>query len=153
MTLLWLAASAALAASKAHPRFSTNSGMCGAEPNCVSSLDPRQGRHMEPWRYEGTRAEAIARLEKVLRHQLGVTVYAGGVDYLHAEFRSLVLRMINDVEFFLPIGEPVIHFRSSSRVGVWDFGRNRRRMTELRERFAESAPPLTPKGFQFPAPY
>ncbi len=152
MSLLWLLASAALAASKAHPRFSAASGHCGAEPNCVSSLDPRQGRHMEPWSYEGTRAEALARLEKLLRHEFGARVYPGGVDYLHAEFRSLVLRMINDVEFYLPIDKPVIHFRSSSRVGVWDFGRNRRRMTMLGEKFVEQAPERK-KTFQFPAPY
>lgn len=107
---------------------------------------------MEPWRYEGSRHEAMTRLERLLRRRSGVTVYPGGVDYLHAEFRSLVLRMINDVEFYLPVDEPVIHFRSASRVGVWDFGRNRRRMTVLGERFVEQAPPPQPKGFQFPSP-
>lgn len=130
------------AAQKALTRFSIrDGGKCGNNPNCVSTLDPRPGRHMAPWRYEGSRHEAKARLESILRDWPRVTVYHGGVDYMHAEFRSPVLRMVNDVEFYFPMYEPIIHFRSSSRVGIWDFGRNRRRMTLLGERFLKPARP------------
>ncbi|MBI5202001.1 MAG: DUF1499 domain-containing protein [Elusimicrobia bacterium] len=147
-----LLASVSFAASKAFPRFSASSGMCGANPNCVSTLDQRQGRHMEAWRYYDTRAEALARLEKMLRHTLGVTIYPGGVDYVHAEFKTTFLRFTHDVEFFLPIDQPVIHFRSSSRIGIWDLGRNHRRMVRLGERWLEEQPKQKAPGFKFPAP-
>ena len=95
---------------------------------------------MDPWRYEGDRAGAKTRLETILKGMPRVTVYHGGVDYVHAEFRSLLFRFVDDVEFYFPMYEPVIHFRSASRLGSWDLGANKRRMTVLTERWAQPAP-------------
>ncbi|MBI4423919.1 MAG: DUF1499 domain-containing protein [Elusimicrobia bacterium] len=115
-------------------------GACGQKPNCVSTFDSRAGRHVEPWRYDGSRAEAMDRLGTLLRALPRVAVYHGGVDYLHAEFRSPLWRFVDDVEFHLPMHEPVVHFRSASRSGFWDFGVNRRRMRRLGRLFQDAQP-------------
>jgi uncharacterized protein (DUF1499 family) len=54
--------------------------------------------------------------------------------YLHYEFRSLLLRFVDDVEFLFDEKAKIIHFRSASRVGYGDFGVNRRRMEDIRSR-------------------
>jgi uncharacterized protein (DUF1499 family) len=58
-------------------------------------------------------------------------------DYLHAEARSLIFRFVDDVEFYLPAPEKVIHVRSASRVGYSDMGVNRKRVEEIRRRFVK----------------
>jgi uncharacterized protein (DUF1499 family) len=51
--------------------------------------------------------------------------------YVHAEFRSRLLRLVDDVEFVVDPMAHMVHFRSASRIGRADFGLNRRRMEEL----------------------
>ena len=54
---------------------------------------------------------------------------------LTAEYRSLIFRFIDDVDFLLDEKEGVIHFRSASRVGYSDLGANRKRMERIRKAF------------------
>jgi uncharacterized protein (DUF1499 family) len=51
------------------------------------------------------------------------------------EFRSALFRFVDDVEFVLDDSARVIHFRSASRAGYYDFGVNRRRMQEISDRY------------------
>lgn len=51
--------------------------------------------------------------------------------YLHATFTSRWLRFVDDVEFFADPTTRLLHFRSASRTGYWDFGVNRRRMRRI----------------------
>jgi uncharacterized protein (DUF1499 family) len=60
--------------------------------------------------------------------------------YLHVEFRSLVFRFVDDVEFLADDDAKVIHVRSASRVGHSDLGANRRRIETIRARWPTSAP-------------
>jgi uncharacterized protein (DUF1499 family) len=54
--------------------------------------------------------------------------------YLHVECRSLVFRFVDDLELELRPGDGIIAVRSASRKGHSDFGVNRRRVEDLRER-------------------
>ena len=51
--------------------------------------------------------------------------------YLHAEFRSLWLGFVDDVEFLADETQDLLHFRSASRVGYSDLGVNRTRLEEI----------------------
>jgi len=64
------------------------------------------------------------------------TIVAEKEDYLHAEAKSLIFRFVDDVEFYFPATEKLIHVRSASRVGHSDLGVNRKRVEEIRSRFA-----------------
>ena len=52
--------------------------------------------------------------------------------YIHAEFRTRLLRFVDDVEFRLESETNEIAVRSASRVGYSDLGANRRRLERLR---------------------
>ena len=59
--------------------------------------------------------------------------------YWHVEFTTRWIRFIDDVEFYFPESEALIHLRSASRSGFWDLGVNRKRTNEIRSRFEELA--------------
>jgi hypothetical protein len=56
--------------------------------------------------------------------------------YVHAKFTSRFFRFVDDVEFCIDDDLRIIHVRSSSRVGYFDFGVNRRRVERIRAKFA-----------------
>jgi len=55
-------------------------------------------------------------------------------DYIHVEFRSSFFEFVDDVEFLFDDTAKLIHFRSASRVGYYDFNVNRSRMEDIRRR-------------------
>ena len=57
-------------------------------------------------------------------------------DYLYAEFASRLLGFVDDVEFYFPPNERIIHVRSASRLGHSDFGVNRKRIEDIRAKLA-----------------
>ena len=55
-------------------------------------------------------------------------------------FSSIYVIFKDDVEFYLPDGEGTIHFRSASRLGTSDLGKNRERMEAFRAAIAPALP-------------
>lgn len=105
---------------------------CKRTPNCVSSqADPADaGHYIAPLAFPGTMGELRRAIERLPR----VTVVREEADYLYAEFRTPLLRYVDDVEF-RKAGN-VVHVRSASRLGRSDFGVNRRRIEEIRRLLA-----------------
>lgn len=108
---------------------------CPASPNCVSSLAHDPDHSVKPFAFNGSPARAWERLKAVLGSEKRVTIQAEEGAYLRAEFRSLVFRFVDDVEFVLVPAERLIHVRSASRTGYSDFGANRKRVERLRVKF------------------
>ncbi len=92
---------------------------------------------MEPMRVSTSAKVAREKLLAVLRSMDRCTVVAAEPLYIHAEFRSPVFRFIDDVEFEINEATRTIDFRSAARTGWYDFNVNRRRMEEIRKRFAD----------------
>jgi uncharacterized protein (DUF1499 family) len=99
---------------------------CKRSPNCVSSqANPTDAEHyIAP--LHGT-MDAVRRAVEAFS---GASIIEKSETYLYAEFRSKLLRYVDDVEFFFD--GSVIHVRSCSRLGRRDFGVNRRRVEALR---------------------
>ena len=113
---------------------------CPETPNCVSSCAPESDtvHHIEPFKYQDTRTDARLRLIALLENPSGkerVTLVETDEKYIRAEFRTSFFRFTDDVEFYFPPDEKIVHLRSASRVGRSDLGTNRRRIEGLRERF------------------
>ena len=56
--------------------------------------------------------------------------------YLRYEFKTYIMNFTDDVEFLLNEKDNYIHFRSASRIGRKDLGKNRARMEAIRKKFA-----------------
>jgi uncharacterized protein (DUF1499 family) len=101
---------------------------CRRTPNCVSShADPSDKEHyIAPLSWRGS----IAELRRALEELPLARIVHEEHSYLYAEFRTPILRFVDDVEF-LKEGE-LLHVRSASRLGRRDFGANRHRVEQLR---------------------
>ncbi len=106
---------------------------CLTLPNCISSqASPNDGGHYLPAiPYRGGNEEALDAVREVVMAMPRTRIITSDDGYLHAEFRTLIMRFVDDVEFVLDDHERVIHFRSSSRVGYYDLGVNRRRIKRI----------------------
>ncbi len=111
---------------------------CPSSPNCVSSLSEEPNHRVAPLRYAGSRKAARDKLLTLIKTLPRSRVVAQTETYLHVEFATPVLRFVDDVEFSLDTGENLIHVRSASRKGYYDFGVNRRRVEQIRRRFAQT---------------
>ena len=106
---------------------------CPDTPNCVSTKgqDPRHA--MEPLPYMGTREMSRDRILEILRGMKRAKVMESAADYIYARFTTRFFRFVDDVEFRFDNAARLVHFRSASRVGYYDFGLNRRRMQKISE--------------------
>ena len=99
---------------------------CKRSPNCVSSqADPSDREH-----YIAPIRGSIAAARVVVSSFPRTTIVEEKRNYLYAEFRTRLLRYVDDVEFYFD-GQ-VLQVRSCSRLGRRDFGVNRKRVEALR---------------------
>lgn len=105
-------------------------------PNSVSSqADPEDAEHyIAPIAVKGDAAAAMAALRRAVEGMRGATVIRQEGAYLYAEFRSKLMRFVDDVEFLHDPQAGLIHVRSASRLGRRDFGVNRARVEAIRAR-------------------
>lgn len=111
---------------------------CPKTPNCVNSQTADEKNYIQSLHYTGTQQAARFRLLQILESEKRAKVITAQHNYIRVEFTSALFRFIDDVEFYFPVeqdGEKVIHVRSASRVGHYDFGVNRKRIEEIRSKF------------------
>ncbi|OCQ92834.1 hypothetical protein BCD64_08850 [Nostoc sp. MBR 210] len=105
---------------------------CPSSPNCVVSQNADAKHSIDPIAYHVDRDKARAILLKVLTVVPRTEVIEQTDNYIHALSKSRIFKFIDDVEFYFPVNESVIHLRSASRVGESDLGVNRRRLEQIR---------------------
>ena len=105
---------------------------CPSSPNCVVSTNGDEEHQIDPITYQSDRATAKETLLKVLSVVPRTEVIENTDNYIHAESTSRIFKFVDDVDFYFPEDENVIHLRSASRVGESDLGVNRRRMEQIR---------------------
>ena len=122
-----------------HSKILTDLTPCPDSPNCVSTKSNDPGHAMPPLPYLKSGQESMDRLVDIVREMKRATIISATPSYLHVEFRSALFRFVDDVEFVLEDSARLIHFRSASRTGYYDFGANRRRMKEISDRYLRAA--------------
>ncbi len=83
-------------------------------------------------RYDGSLPEAREQVLSVLRSMERTTLVAEESRDIQAQFRSAIFRFLDDVKLYFPDDAKVIHVRSASRTGYYDFGVNRSRVERIR---------------------
>lgn len=106
--------------------------VCPASDNCVVSQNADPKHAIKPIPYHVDRDAAREILLKVLTVVPRTEVVEQTDNYIHATSKSRIFKFVDDVEFYFPPNESVIHIRSASRVGDSDFGVNRRRLEQIR---------------------
>jgi uncharacterized protein (DUF1499 family) len=110
---------------------------CPNKPNCVSSLADDE-HAIAPFEIkDGTtlNPQQVANLIEQLDTHVSVIFDEHRV---HAEITSRVFGFVDDLDLLLQPEQNLIHVRSASRTGHYDFGVNRRRVEKLRSLLQEA---------------
>lgn len=111
---------------------------CPATPNCVNSQAKDKKHFIEPIIITSKPLETKKHILKILSNLKRSKINIVENNYIRAELTSMVFRFVDDVEFYFPdtqSREMLIHVRSASRVGNTDFGVNRKRIEQIRDKF------------------
>ena len=108
---------------------------CPRSPNCVLSLKSDAKHRILPLAYAGSLEVAKERLNQVILSHENARIITQNGDYWHVEFTSRWLSFVDDVEFYFMESEELIHVRSASRMGYYDYEVNRKRVEKIRFRF------------------
>lgn len=101
-------------------------------PNAVATFAEKESQKMQPIKMSRmSDGQMIEQIREVIESMPRSKVIKANDNYLYAEFRSLIFRFTDDVEFLVDETEGLVHFRSASRVGHSDLGKNRSRMEAI----------------------
>ena len=110
---------------------------CPLLPTCVCSQNETFSFHrVEPIAAGEDPETTFRRLKTLLAETAGAELVSATDTYIHAVHRTW-LGFVDDLECRLHARERVIHVRSASRLALYDFGVNRRRVETLRRRLEE----------------
>lgn len=105
--------------------------LCGSKPNCVSTQEIRTDHHIEPFNLTSEQV-SMDDIEKVVLTLKRAKIVDKTATTLHIEVTSLVFRFVDDVHM---VKEGLqLHVRSKSRTGYSDFGVNKKRTDEIRQK-------------------
>lgn len=110
---------------------------CPSSPNCVCSAYPDDGKHYIAPLKIPNRLEpqnSMAHFKKAIE-AAGGEITDSSDEHLTATFTSQVFKFVDDIDAQLDLDNQVIHIRSASRVGYYDFGANKARVEKLRALF------------------
>jgi uncharacterized protein (DUF1499 family) len=110
---------------------------CPDRPNCVSSQSADKAHTIAPLVHGSISGSVMANLSRVVGSLKGASIVEESPAYLRVEFRSALFGFTDDVECVPDPGARLIHIRSASRIGYWDFGVNRRRVEKIRSLWSQ----------------
>ncbi|MTT30940.1 DUF1499 domain-containing protein [Terrilactibacillus sp. BCM23-1] len=110
--------------------FGVNNGQllpCSKWPNGVSTDHRDPNRRMVPLSYKEVSMDtANSYLQDVLSTIPKTTIKVNDGHYVHVEYKTPILNLPHDAEFYFDEDKKILQFRSVSRVGIADFGMNKR---------------------------
>jgi uncharacterized protein (DUF1499 family) len=112
---------------------------CSETPNCVCSFSlETDGQHyIHPLPYTESLEECMSKLKSVLSKMSGMKTIKEEPNYLYLESTTTVFRYVDDLEIYLDDEQKTIHFRSASRIGQSDFGKNRSRVEAIKAKLSK----------------
>ncbi len=131
--LLLFSFMAVIRLSHTAPRLGVNNGRllpCPSSPTCVCSED----QPALALRLEGYSPDLAWQLLRNIVAAQGGEIVVQNKSYLHAKFYSKWMRFVDDLEARLDSDAGLIHMRSASRTGYYDFNVNRKRVEQIRKK-------------------
>jgi len=105
---------------------------CPKSPNCVCTQDDNSRKKVDPIRFTVDTKKAATKLERLIASYDYAMLVKQESNYYHYEFITKLGIFIDDVEFLIDPKAKLIHFRSASRIGYSDLGKNKRRMKKIK---------------------
>jgi uncharacterized protein (DUF1499 family) len=106
---------------------------CPKTPNCINSFSSVDDtiHYRSPITFKKSIMEAKVILKSKIESYPRTEIITENSNYIYAEFTSLIMRYVDDVEFYFDEKNKLLHFRSASRLGSGDMGVNRKRIEAI----------------------
>ncbi len=110
---------------------------CPQKPNCVSSTgsDLDSKRYIHPLKHNWPKEQGYKKIMHIMESTFKSKLIIKEDNYLHYEVTTKILGFTDIVEFYFPEDSNLIHFKSESKKGYYDFGKNRERLEKVRFEF------------------
>ncbi|WP_320827600.1 DUF1499 domain-containing protein [Reinekea sp.] len=106
------------------------------KPNNVSTQTDDADKKVEPLTAKETPAATLTAIKQAINLYGGADIQRETDDYLYVVFTTGKMRFHDDAEFWLDSASQQVQFRSASRAGYSDMGRNRQRYERIAELYA-----------------
>jgi uncharacterized protein (DUF1499 family) len=103
--------------------------------NCVSTIDLTSYHRIAPLPISGGLEETKARIHRTLNQFERVEIKEEQPHYVHGVFTSKWLKFKDDLELYIDENTNLLHFKSGSRLGYYDFKVNRKRVEQFKSLF------------------
>lgn len=100
-------------------------------------MEKQSEKSVKPLIYETNRNDARIVIKQILVEPGNTIIKEESDDYIWVESRSKLLEFVDDLEVYFPEDEKVVHIRSASRLGYYDFGVNKKRVVDIYERIVK----------------
>ena len=104
---------------------------CPSKPNCVSSLATDE-HAITPFQLKKGTKINVQQLNATLKKLEANISVSHDAQQLSAEISSRVFGFVDDLDLIIDTEQGLLHVRSASRTGYYDFGVNKRRVERLR---------------------
>ncbi|WP_162356312.1 DUF1499 domain-containing protein [Metabacillus mangrovi] len=105
--------------------------------NCVSSFNSEPSQYVEPIPYHSDEKTAVQLMESVLLDLNGTEIEEKDPAYIRCICKTAFLKFKDDVEIWFDAENKKVHIKSSSRMGKYDFGVNKKRAKHVLKAFQE----------------
>ena len=118
-------------------KFARDDHRSAWKPNWVSSTvaESDTKHYIAPLSFTSNAAKAWSRMVEIATALPRSKVVSKSESYLHVEVASKAMGFTDDLEFSLDVKGSRIHVRSGARLGVRDFGMNRKHVEAMRRKF------------------
>ncbi|TXT65759.1 MAG: hypothetical protein BAJALOKI3v1_70061 [Promethearchaeota archaeon] len=110
---------------------------CPEKHVCVSTQAPKddEKHYIEPLSLNTSIEEAKEKMLEVINSMSRTEILENKENYLRAKFTTFLFRFDDDVEVYFDEENNLIHLRSQSRIGGYDWGKNRNRVKKIKKKF------------------
>ena len=114
-------------------------GSCLPLPNCVSSNASISYNRIEPFELAMAKVDAWPLIRQAVLEIPRTVIDEEADDYLHAKTSSKLFRFVDNMELLYDPDKKLVSIRSSSVLGLYDMGANRRKIESLRKVLIDKA--------------
>ncbi|MBD3228444.1 MAG: DUF1499 domain-containing protein [Candidatus Lokiarchaeota archaeon] len=110
---------------------------CPEKHVCVSTQAPKddEKHYIEPLPLNNSLEEAKRKMIDIIKSMSRTEILENKDNYLRAKFTTFLFKFKDDVEFYFDEEDNLIHIRSQSRIGGFDWNKNRNRVKKIKKKF------------------
>lgn len=110
---------------------------CPEKHVCVSTQAPKddEKHYIDPLPLDCSVEDAKRKMINIIKSMSRTEILENKDNYLRAKFTTFLFKFKDDVEFYFDEEDNVIHIRSQSRIGGFDWNKNRNRIKKIKKKF------------------